>query len=192
MKYLIGTVVILFTFLTGTIVGARSVLNNIDRYTPAPAPIVNTVEVTTTKYVDRIVQAPAEVYVSGLRRVTYAEVVKFLEDDKTNEIPYDAQTFDCKDFASLLKEHANNKGIMCAVASLDYVMDSSTPVVGHTINAFNTSDKDIIFVEPQLDVIVPGVAFNANYDYLLNYARGTQYAKEITVPYRISHITLTW
>ena len=193
MKYLVGTIVILFTFLTGTFVGARSILNNIDRYVPAPAPVVNTVEITTTKYVDRIIQTPAPAPAPAYHKASYAEVVQFLKDDKTNLMQYNSKTFDCKDFASTLKENANQKGILCASAALDYVnYDSSSPAVGHTINAFDTSDRNIIFVEPQRDVIVDGVSLNADYDYLLSYSQDPKNAKESINPYRISHITLTW
>jgi hypothetical protein len=192
MKYLIGIIVILFTFVVGVFVGARNVINDISRYVPAQTPVIQTVEVPTVKYIERTIAVPVE-YVSGLRKVTYAEVVQFIKLDKTDEREYNPQSFDCKDFAAMLKENARQQGIICAVVSLDYVNSTTgDATLGHTINAFDTLDRGIIFVEPQYDIFVDGVAVGADYDYILNIAQNSQYARDIASISKISHITYIW
>lgn len=98
---------------------------------------------------------------SNLQNPTYQELLDFLAKDKTEEIPYvdyviedlplkaDGSTagtyvvegFICQDFATLLQENANNTGWRAAVLFLNWYPDRS-----HAINAFETTDKGLIWV----------------------------------------------
>lgn len=192
MKYLIGTIVILFSFLVGAFVGARSILNNIDRYVTAQAPMLKTVEVTTTKYVDRYIQSPPEVYLPR-HKASFAEVKQFVEEDTSNNKAYESGVWDCKDFAAMVKENANQKGLICAVVYLDYTNSINGEAKGgHSINAFDTEDRGIVFLEPQYDVFLDGVDVGANYEYLFNIAWNPKLASEKTNGDIISHITYIW
>jgi len=92
----------------------------------------------------------------GLRNPTYQEFVDFLTQDKTDEQEYvspiieevpgkgttivnEDEVFICTDFALMLRENANRAGWRCACLAL--------PIL-HTINAFETTDKGLVWYDP--------------------------------------------
>lgn len=91
----------------------------------------------------------------NLRNPSFAELIDFLAADKTNEIPYSVPDFMCHHYSLTLRENANKQGLRCAFVEVAYV-----PVEGgvgvnyaHAIVAFNTTDRGIIYIEPQNDSI---------------------------------------
>jgi hypothetical protein len=97
-------------------------------------------EVEVIKYVERyegvIVPRPA----------TYAEVKKFIAEDQTDKLDYDLMTFNCFDFAIMVREHAITNGIKCGI------VDIRSGVKSHEINIFDTTDKGLVCFDPQDDV----------------------------------------
>jgi hypothetical protein len=136
-------------FMIGTWAGGRNAVNNINQNkasepTPIimPAPIISNI-------------------ISVYKKVYYNDVKAFLVIDKTDELGYTPDVFDCKSFASTLKYNANKQGMLCAVVITDYSIES------HAINAFDTLDRGIIFIEPQSDIIMENMNIGDNYDILL-------------------------
>ena len=96
---------------------------------------------------------------------TYQEMIDFLRADQTNQLVYQDFTFICSDFAATLSRDAYKQGYRCFSVELyfaygpDYPDASST---AHDINAFNTTDKGLVYVEPQTDSIM-NVRLNQSY-----------------------------
>ena len=89
----------------------------------------------------------------NLRDPSYAELMDFLAADKTNEIPYSSPNFVCYNYSITLRENANKQGFRCGSVIEYYV-----PIEGdqhkhqaHASNVFNTTDRGLIYIEPQTD-----------------------------------------
>lgn len=81
-----------------------------------------------------------------LRNPTYQEMKKFLAEDLTNFGAYEEGGYVCVDFAAQVNNNAEEKGIRCAVVDIFHPEG-----YGHTIVAFDTIDRGLIFIEPQFD-----------------------------------------
>jgi hypothetical protein len=81
-----------------------------------------------------------------LQNPTYQEMKTFLAQDPTNTNTYVEDTYVCVDFAAAVTNNAEAKGIRCAVVDIFY-----PDGYGHTIIAFDTTDKGLIYIEPQFD-----------------------------------------
>jgi hypothetical protein len=76
---------------------------------------------------------------------TYLQMKNFLSGDKTDQKTYDASIYNCQNFSADVITNAAKLKIRCAFVSID---ERSS---GHAIIAFNTTDKGIIYIEPQSD-----------------------------------------
>lgn len=83
-----------------------------------------------------------------LRHPTYNEAVIFIELDRTEEHHYRNQEYTCAHFAADFKRNALNAGYRCGYVLVLFINWS------HALNCFNTTDRGLIFVEPQLDELV--------------------------------------
>lgn len=81
-----------------------------------------------------------------LRDPTYREVMEFLAEDDTSGREYADGRYTCVDFAASVKANAAKEGIRCAYVVLEYRGGA-----GHAIVAFDTTDRGLVFVEPQFD-----------------------------------------
>ena len=90
---------------------------------------------------------------------TYNEVANFIASDTTDEIPYDGETFDCEQFSQLVNNNSENQGIRCAYVIL-YFNDTNT---GHAIVGFNTTDRGMVYIEPQSDEWVENLEVGNDY-----------------------------
>ena len=79
---------------------------------------------------------------------TYTEMMRFLRADGTDKAEYIEGEYVCRHFAADLCNRAEEEGIRCAFVLIAY------PDGGHTIVAFNTLDKGLIYIEPQYDDLV--------------------------------------
>jgi cob(I)alamin adenosyltransferase len=84
-------------------------------------------------------------YAYVLSDPTYLQMKNFLSGDKTDQKTYDASIYNCQNFSADLITNAAKLKIRCAFVSID---ERSS---GHAIIAFNTTDKGIIYIEPQSD-----------------------------------------
>ncbi len=85
----------------------------------------------------------------NLRNPTYDEALDFMERDQTNKREYHEAAYTCSDFATEFNNNAEAEGLRCAYVYIEYI-DS----FGHSIVAFDTVDRGMIFIEPQFDKVV--------------------------------------
>jgi len=76
---------------------------------------------------------------------THKEMREFLARDETDSNPYVVGEYNCADFSAQLNNNAEANGIRAA-----YVRIRSKNW-GHVIVAFETTDRGLIFIEPQSD-----------------------------------------
>jgi len=93
-------------------------------------------------------------YESGVKEISsgytsnnpsYAEMKEFLSGDTTNDRSYLTDEYICTDFSAEVNNNAEATGIRCAVVYINYID------AGHAIVAFETTDRGLIFIEPQYD-----------------------------------------
>ena len=89
--------------------------------------------------------------------VSFKEVLEFIHEDKTNLHAYDETNFNCVDYADMLIRNAMQEGIfMCSV----YLLFNDG---AHSIVAVNTTDKGIVYIEPQDDSVIFDLKVGDNY-----------------------------
>jgi hypothetical protein len=98
-----------------------------------------------------------------LRNPTYAEAVAFLNSDRTDRNYYDEDSYVCSHFARDVCNNAEADGWRCAFVELRY-SDS-----GHSIIAFETIDRGLVYFEPQFDDEV-SLEIGRSYAQLNHYA----------------------
>ena len=76
---------------------------------------------------------------------TYAEMKSFLAADNTSSKAYNEDKYICTDFTTEVNNNAEEQGIHCATVYIIY------PETGHSVVAFDTTDRGMIFIEPQYD-----------------------------------------
>jgi hypothetical protein len=80
-----------------------------------------------------------------LKDPTYQQVKAFIAADTTDTNTYVDDTYVCEDFSYDVKVHAMQQKYRCAFVSIRY------PDSAHAIVAFNTTDRGLIYIEPQSD-----------------------------------------
>jgi len=81
---------------------------------------------------------------------TYASMEAFLASDKTDQNTYNATTYNCVNFSADVIANASKQNIRCAYVNIDF----GNILSGHAIVAFDTTDKGMVYIEPQNDCIV--------------------------------------
>lgn len=76
---------------------------------------------------------------------TYAEMLDFIRRDKTNENEYAENVYTCWDFTADVCRNADTENIRIALVYLLFAEGA------HTIVAFDTIDRGLVFIEPQSD-----------------------------------------
>ena len=79
---------------------------------------------------------------STLENPTWAELEEFLKIDDTDTLPYVKKSFDCSGFAITLRDHAWRYGMRSAYVEIGFSAGD-----GHALNAFETTDKGVIYVD---------------------------------------------
>jgi hypothetical protein len=74
---------------------------------------------------------------------SWEELRQFLMQDATDQLAYNDLTFVCADFAEMLHNNAETSGIRAAYITLDLAGQD----IGHALNAFNTTDKGVIYID---------------------------------------------
>lgn len=101
---------------------------------------------------------PATSSTHTFRSITWLELADFLSRDHTNWNEYVPGEYVCTDFAIDLVENALKDNIKAWIVSVDF----TTGDIGHAFVAFETSDKGIVYVEPQGDNPYVDVAVGNN------------------------------
>lgn len=78
---------------------------------------------------------------SSTTDVTYDQLIKFLDEDKTDQMQYNG-TFQCADFAEMLHNNAEAAGINCGFTAISFKHG-----IGHACNVFDTTDRGLIFID---------------------------------------------
>ena len=89
--------------------------------------------------------------VVSLHNPTYNELIEFLARDTTDSKPYIEGEYVCSDFSAEVNNNAEAKGIRAAFVIIR--LPQEVPAE-HALIAFETKDKGLIFIEPQLDKVV--------------------------------------
>lgn len=88
----------------------------------------------------------------NIKDPTYQQMLTFIKSDTTDQNTYVDGSYVCHDFTSDVKINAFNAGYRCYYVSIE--MGRFMPTgVGHALVAFNTTDRGIIYIEPQSDRI---------------------------------------
>lgn len=88
---------------------------------------------------------------------TYHEVKNFIKRDSTDKIRYDEETFNCLDYSTELNNNADEEGIRCCVVEL------GLKDIAHALVGFNTTDRGMVYVEPQSDEWVEDLVIGNDY-----------------------------
>jgi len=83
----------------------------------------------------------------NVRDPTRQEALRFICSDQTDKNQYN-ESYTCINFANDFRSNALNEGYRCGYVTIEF------PEARHAIVCFNTSDKNLIFIEPQNDEIV--------------------------------------
>ena len=75
--------------------------------------------------------------------VSFAELKSFISQDDTDAEEYLEGVRICGDFAEMLHNNAESKGIKTAWVAIDF--EDST--IGHALNAFQTTDRGMVYVD---------------------------------------------
>ena len=81
-----------------------------------------------------------------LKDPTYQQLKAFIAADRTDTNAYVLDSYVCEDFSFDVKTHAMQQKFRCAYVSIRFIGDKA-----HAIVAFNTTDRGIIYIEPQSD-----------------------------------------
>ena len=95
---------------------------------------------------------------------TYNEVLNFIQEDDTDKIPFNETnySFICTDYTNRFISNFRKKGFYACETILYFPNHQS-----HSIVAINTTDKGVIFIEPQNDQIIFNLRIGDNYcDYI--------------------------
>lgn len=92
----------------------------------------------------------------ALEETSYRDVKEFAMEDSTHENELTSD-YVCGDFANDVVGNALTKGIPACTVFLDHTKGS------HSIVAFNTTDKGVVFLEPQTDEFVVGLEEDEDY-----------------------------
>jgi len=106
--------------------------------------------------------------------VTYEEVQQFIEEDNTSQGTESEFDYICKDFSDDMINSAYNEGIFACEVGLWVQEDGQGDPVpgevkGHSLVAFNTSDKGVVFVEPQKDIFIHELSKGDDYCELVGW-----------------------
>ena len=84
----------------------------------------------------------------------YEQLIEFIREDKTNEIPYNNSSFVCSDAAERVHNNAETFGFRSAWVYINFENESAVLnqetnalVVGHACNLFNTTDKGLVAID---------------------------------------------
>lgn len=87
---------------------------------------------------------------------TYSQLIQFLKRDLTDQNDYSKIKYNCVDFAKDLHDHAESEGIKSAWVGIDFVGKE----VGHAVNAFNTIDRGLVFIDVTAGIIEQAYLFS--------------------------------
>ncbi len=85
----------------------------------------------------------ADLQSSDLRNPSWEDLKRFLKEDRTDALQYKPGEFDCEGFAINLRDAAARRGFRSAFVAIGF----GEGTVGHALNAFQTTDRGLIYVD---------------------------------------------
>jgi hypothetical protein len=82
------------------------------------------------------------------RQITWKELIKFIDSDHTNWKKYDPDQYICLNFAIDLVKNARKMNLNAWVVLVSFYNE----FIGHAFTGFVTTDRGIVFIEPQTDI----------------------------------------
>lgn len=76
---------------------------------------------------------------------TWLELKDFLLSDKTDQQPYIEYSYECASYAEEVHNHSEARGIRAAFVAVFFLNDNE----GHALNAFQTTDKGLVYINCQ-------------------------------------------
>lgn len=128
---------------------------------------------------------------------TYSQLIYFIEKNDLDDYDYsDYYWFDCDEYSYTLINDSRNRGFRAGQVTIypkkdfdDYDEDDVT----HSIVVFNTSDRGLIFVEPQLDSTFTLSEFNKMQKNNCYYAEDDGYTDYLYyIEMDFNHYTIDW
>lgn len=109
----------------------------------------------------------------SIKDPTYEKMMSFILQDQTNYNTYSFTDYVCEDFSNDVVANAKEQKIRAGIVYLD------EPVgYGHAIVCFDTTDRGLYFLEPQLDIVfneqrMDSMISNGVYDIDVSYSDGS-------------------
>jgi hypothetical protein len=101
-----------------------------------------------------------------VRDPSFLEMIRFIAQDKTNEHPYVENSYVCWQFSADVINNAFKAGYRCGFVYITLAEGS------HSIVCFNTTDRGLLFVEPQddsLETLQVGTHYFESTKYIVDY-----------------------
>lgn len=83
--------------------------------------------------------------------LTYKEAINFLENDTTDKNLYNDTNYYCIHYSRDVNNNSEKNGLRCGYVTIVLKNESTGALVPHAIITFNTTDRGIVFFEPQTD-----------------------------------------
>jgi hypothetical protein len=169
-KWLLITIIVLLISVCFTYVGCSNVIGEPVNYVPAieniatPTPTPTTTPTltsssSTNSSLDVITDNQTVLTIISanittdnqtiiLRNPTFEEMKDFILKDSTNHHEYIVNKYECRHFATDVDNNAKAAGWRCGFALLCYAQGQ------HSVVAFITIDRGLIFIEPQTDMAI--------------------------------------
>ncbi len=80
---------------------------------------------------------------SKLRNPSWEELERFVQLDKTDTTEYIKNQFDCEGFTIKLRDNATSRGFRSGYVAIGFGENGA----GHTLNAFQTTDRGLVFID---------------------------------------------
>ena len=138
------------------------------------------------------------------RDPSWEELQTFLKSDTTNELYYNQNSFVCTSFAEILQNNAEAAGIRAAfvfiyfkqgICSLPNQTGCSMACVFtlHACNAFQTTDRGLIYIDDTGTVDGQGVDCTVNISVGQNYARTPIFSNvSVCLMKEVSNFSVFW
>lgn len=84
----------------------------------------------------------------NIRDPSYKEALQFISSDQTDENRYAEEEYTCVNFAADFKNNAFEAEYRCGFVYIEFLESA------HAIVCFNTTDRGLIYIEPQDDELV--------------------------------------
>lgn len=96
----------------------------------------------------------------GLINPSYKELKRFINKDHTDDLHW-TEEFDCSEFSYTFIKNFAKEGFYASGVELEFY--KSDEEYGHIIVVVNTTDRGLIYVEPQDDITIKNIDIGDNY-----------------------------